>query len=51
MRSKRMARARDRAPKPTTMVISTTSVVGRDVMTRRIRGRCSAATAQLSKSI
>ena len=50
--SKRMARARDRDPKPTTMVISTTPAVGRDVITRRIRGRCSAsATAQLSRSI
>ena len=51
MCSKRMARARDRGPKLTTTVISTTRAAGRDVMMRRILGRWSEASTWLRRSI
>ncbi len=44
MCSKRMASARDRGPKLTTTVISTTEAAGCDVTMRRILGRWSEAT-------
>ena len=51
MCSKRMASARDRAPKVTTTVISTTEAAGCDVTTRLILGRWSEASTWVRSPI
>ena len=51
MCSKRIASARDRGPKLTTTVISTTEAAGCDVMMRRILGRWSEASTWVRSPI
>ena len=51
MCSKRMASARDRGPKLTTTVISTTEAAGWDVTMRRILGRWSEASTWVRSPI